>query len=91
MTYTHEISFSADIEERFGTYGKGFGLSILSCHFSKHSIEADRPLDRVFIEAAGSTNSGFLLKASLLPADVLYLRQKGFEIRQAREGLAPEY
>ncbi len=86
MSFTHEVSFSADIEERFGVYAKDFGLSILSCHFSRHGIEADRPLDNIFFEAAKTTNSGLLLKATLLPGDAIYLRGKGFEI-----GLAQKY
>lgn len=89
MAYTHAISFSADIEDRFGPCGKGFGLSILASHFSKYNIEADRPLDKAFAEAAKQSNSGLLLKARLLPGDIMHLRQKGFDIEFVETPPAP--
>ncbi len=85
MSLSHEIYFPQNIEEVFGHYAKGFGLGILINYLEKEGIPTDRPLDKEFSEAARQTNSGLLLKADLLPCDVFYIREKGFEVTRAPE------
>jgi len=88
MRFTHEISFSGDIEEQFGINARAFGLCILSQHIAKFGINTDRPLTRDFVQAAKHSNSGLLLKATLLPNDIFYLRERGFDVTPMRAPLA---